>query len=217
MRARGARSSDPASQQLTQLAGKVGNQQTADRVQGSASERDQLLAFITERLRTMRGVQLKEREQMGMNNRREWFRPVARGTDGYFLPDTTRWHEAAQTYQRAAEALTRGDLSRGARLIEKATEAERAAFDSVPEQVADTLDTHERTAGATPDAVPHLLGVPTCPTVAMPAELHKLADAILRTQAEIELSPPLATRRRRWWDGEEEEEEEDKDGEGDKK
>ena len=209
MRSLSGAAQDPASQQLGRVAGKLGNQDLAARLGDSAAARDRLMAFITARLKTLRDVQVKER--LEMKDHRQWFREVARGQDGYHLPDATRWHEAARRYRRAGEALARGDLARGARLIEQATEAERAAFSSTPRQVQEELDPQERSAAAAPDEAAHYAaGGTSCPATALPSELRRHADAILRSLDEMEDSPPI-THRRRWWEGPEEEEEEEED------
>ena len=59
--------------------------------------RDELLEFIGERLQKMHQVQTVEKGEMGRE--RAWFRALARGANGYFRPEPTRWHEAAQLFK----------------------------------------------------------------------------------------------------------------------
>ena len=77
-----------------------------------------LLDFIIQRLQTVQKVQSLELQEM--RNQNEWFRQVASGHEGYSLPDATRWHNCARTYQKTGEAISRGDLGRGAQLLESA-------------------------------------------------------------------------------------------------
>ncbi|MFT4977991.1 MAG: hypothetical protein ACI8S6_003899 [Myxococcota bacterium] len=210
MRTPDASARDPGSRQLQRVSRKLGNSDFSAQVQDNSQKRDHLLAFITKRLETLGGVQNTER--LEIKDQRQWFKEVAKGTDGYHLPDTTRWHEAARRYKRAATALAGGDLTRGAQLLEQALEAERTAYGSTPRQVREELDEHERSAAATPDELPHAINGGRCPEIGMPTEIRHLADRILSVRNLMEDSPPLPLTR--WWDEsiEEEEEEEEEDG-----
>jgi hypothetical protein len=207
--ASGGAMGDAGSRQLSRVAGKVGNQQLDGQLKENATTRDALLRFIGERLKTLRGVQLVERNEM--LDQRQWFRQVARGKDGYHLPDTTRWHQSAELYKRAANSMCNGNLGRGAQLLEQALEAERAAYKSMPVQVQEELSEKEKTASSTPRELPHVVGETTCPTTRAPGDI-KYADRILGLSDKLENSPPL--RVRQWWseEVEEEEEEEEEDG-----
>jgi len=208
MRAPGGAARDAASRQLQRVSGKMGNQDFSAEMRGRTDQRDQLLAFIAQRLQTLQGVQNTER--LEISDQRQWYKEVAKGDAGYHLPDTTRWHETARRYKSAAQALSRGDLTRGAQLVEQALEAERAAYDSAPKQVRTELDEHERTAAADPDVLPHAINGGACPEITMPGEIRMLADRIISVRDVMEDSPPLPIMR--WWsDGLEEEEEEDEE------
>ena len=188
----------------------MGNQQLDGQLKQSANTRDALLAFIAQRLKTLHGVQLVERSEM--LDQRQWYKEVARGESGYHLPDTTRWHESAELYKRAANSMCNGNLGRGARLLEQALEAERAAYKSMPIQVKQEVDKKEKTASETPKELPHVIGETVCPTTRAPSEL-KYADRILGMSDQLENSPPMPIMH--WWSEEvEEEEEEEKEEDG---
>lgn len=199
---------DAGSRQLSRVAGKIGNQQLDGQLKQSAQMRDALLAFIASRLKTLHSVQLTERNEM--LDQRQWYKEVARGQHGFHLPDTTRWHESAELYKRAASSMCNGNLGRGAQLLEQALEAERAAYKSMPIQVKNELDEADKTASSTPQELPHVVAETVCPTTKAPAEL-KYADRILGMSDQLEDSPPLPVMR--WWSEEIEEEEEEEEAE----
>ncbi|MFT5684415.1 MAG: hypothetical protein ACI8RZ_005356 [Myxococcota bacterium] len=200
---------DAGSRQLSRVAGKMGNQQLDGQLKKSADTRDALLAFIAQRLKTLHGVQLVERSEM--LDQRQWYKEVARGQSGYHLPDTTRWHESAELYKRAANSMCNGNLGRGAQLMEQALEAERAAYKSMPIQVKQELDEKDKSASSTPQELPHVISATVCPTTGAPGEL-KYADRILGMSDQLEDSPPLPIMR--WWKEEIEEEKEEEEVEG---
>lgn len=178
-----------------------------------AAIRENLLGFIGQRLRVMRGVQLKEHQEF--KRVRQWFRQIARGVDGYHLPNPTRWHQAAHYFKEAAEAMCHGNLARGAQLLERAIGAERAAWDTIPNMVRDNLEALEKSPGAYPSELPHALEEVPLPPCAIPEDVA-FADEILSLRDEFFESPPLRGRRRRpgWWEDEEEEEKKDDKKEG---
>ncbi|MEL6344064.1 MAG: hypothetical protein AAFV53_13175 [Myxococcota bacterium] len=200
---------DPASQQLSRVSGKMGNDQFKEQLGQSANIRDGLLAFISERLKTLRGVQIKE--LLEMRDQRQWYKEVARGAPGYHLPDTTRYHETARLYRRAAESLANGDVSRGAQLMERAMEAERAAYKSIPKQVDEELNKSERSAPQTPDEMTRALHLSPAAAIALPSDIKLNADRIIGLREGMDVPPvPIG---RHWWEeeGVEEEEEEEAD------
>ena len=198
---------DRDSKLLRQAGGKQGNQALDSRLQQSTVMRDQLLAFIVKRLETMHQVQSFEKNEM--KHEREWFRALARGQAGFFMPDPTRWHEAARHYQRAAQAMCNGNLGHGAALMERAMEAERAAFDSVPAMVEQHLDHTNNAAAGAPAELAHVGTTSTAASCAKPEGL-RFADLILNVQDTMERPPPLNRRKgNAWWLEEDEDEEED--------
>jgi len=201
---------DAGSKQLKRMQAGLGNQAIDRQLATGNQQRDEMLAHICARLQVIEGAQAKER--MAMGREREWFKDVAKGTEGYHHPDPTRWHACTQLFKQAAEALCGGDLSRGAQLLERAVEAEEAAFRSVPKMVQAQLDREESTAPA-PDATFQVQTEAGCASCERPKELH-IAERILAIQDTVQATPPLK-RARRWWDAEgvEEEEEEEEDDE----
>lgn len=206
---------DAGSRELRGLMAKTGNQGLDGKMKEQGAMRDALLAFIAQRLKTMHTVQHYEKEEM--KHEREWFRPLARGASGYHLPDPTRWHDAARLFQQSAQAMCNGNLAQGAALMERAMEAERAAYESTPAMVEEHLDHTNNQAAPPPAELAHVGSRSTCPTRAMPKEIA-IADRILAIGDTMERPPPLNRRRgNAWWREEEEEEEEDEDKKGDKK
>ena len=202
-----ARDKNADSAQLRQIAKVMGNNHLRDTIKDGASQRDGLIAHICSRLNVLEGAQKKE--QLSMSREREWFKGVAKGADGYHLPDLTRWHESAKLYKKAGEALCNGQLGRGAKLLREASAAEQAAFDSVPKFVKTELESHEKSEGA-PETAQQLNDEAACSSCAKPAEL-KIADRILAHQDKMEQTPPLPRRKPTWFDEEKEEEEEQGD------
>ncbi len=206
---RGAQGSgDQQSRQIARIRKQLGNQ-AMGKSGNAAQMRETLLGFICERLRVLRGIQLKEHKEF--KNVRAWFRNVARGEAGFHVPDPTRWHETARTFKEAAEAMCHGNLARGAQLLERAIGLEKAAYDSMPNQVTRQLEAEEKSPSGYPSEMPQALdeaALPRCPT---PAALA-LADQILSLNDEFFENPPLRGRRRRagWWEQDEEEEEDEK-------
>ncbi len=208
----GQKMGDAGSRELRTMAAKAGNQGLDGKLREQGAMRDTLLQFICQRLKTMHTVQGFERDEM--KHEREWFRPLARGQAGYHLPDPTRWHQAAQLFQQAAQAMCNGNLGQGAALMERAMEAERAAYDSTPAMVRDHLDRSNNAAAAAPAELAHVGSRSTCAATALPKDIV-YADRILAVEDTMERPPPLNRRRgNAWWLEEEEEEEE---GEGEKK
>ena len=205
---------DATSGTLHRLGKKVGNTGMGEKLGGSASTRDTLLQFIGARLTVIRRIQLREHSEF--TDIREWYRRVAKGTDGYTLPDPTRWHAAAAAFKEAGEAMCRGQLGRGAQKLEEALEHERAAYASVPIMVREEMEAPEKDPGAAPDELGRVNYSSTCPATNLPSEL-RVANAILNLQDVIQDPPPRRARRRRFWweeiEDEDEDEDEKKDGE----
>jgi len=133
-----------------------------------------------------------------MAGRPDWQLLVARGAAGFTLPDPTRWHRTTLLYRRAAEALCAGDIGRGAQILDQAVTAERATFETVPDQVELPASLSAPTTG--PEERPFVSEGETCPATKAPA-LFQQADAILRVTT---TSPDVASRRdnptHNWWD-----------------
>jgi hypothetical protein len=192
---------DAGSKELAQLAKKVGNAQVGSLLGEAVGKRDALLAFVQQRLAEVQTVQQAEQEEQV--RRRKWWHQVGRREPGFGLPDPTRWRRTAQIYKRAAEALCAGDISRGAHLLDQAVAAERAAFETVPDQV----ELPERLVAprALPEERPFVADGETCPARQAP-EILQQADAIVRVSDRMAEMPVPETRRtHRWWEAPEDE------------
>lgn len=199
---------------MAAIQNKMGNQALDARLQRASSRRDELLNLVCRRLEKVRAAQLQELRQVKSPDR--WTPKVYKGQRGFHAPVTTRWHETARCYKEAAAALCAGQLGRGVQLLERALEAERAAWRSLPRQVADKLREPDHSPPK-PPAIASVAPDALCPATARPSELH-IADLILATRDAWELVTPLEQQEhkmRRWWEGrEEEEEEEDEEEDG---
>ena len=205
-RGAGQRAGDVDSALLQKISGKLGNDTLQDQIKQRGNSRDQLLSFIIQHLKKIQSVQKIELDEM--KNRERWFREVSKGEAGFHLPDATRWHEAAKLFKRAAQAMCKGDLSRGKELLEQAMEQEKAAYDSLPKMVLDRLNTVDQSGGNAPVELTRN-GAEVCPSTRLPQEIA-IADQIINIRATMDKMPPLRkTRPFNWWDTLEEEEEED--------
>ena len=209
VRGGGLRAGDADSQLLQKISKNIGNDVLSKHLNGKGAQRDQMLAFICARLKTVSNIQSKERSEM--KNERAWYKEVAKGVKGFHLPDPTRWHECARYFQKAGKALCEGHLGKGVQLLEKALEQERAAFDSIPKMVEARLDQQEKTPNNAPQSSQAIAPDEVCPSITKPKDLA-LADRILNIRDQMEATPPL--RPVDWWqttDKEEEEEEEEEE------
>ena len=196
---------DLSGTRLRALGGALGNQTLDGRFQDANRQQAALLEFIVARLAKVQHVQGIELQEM--KSSREWFREVARGTQGFTLPDATRWHECAELYKGAADALCRGDLGRGVQLIERATEAEAKAQKETPTQVQEHLEDPLKAPVESPTAGGSTSPAAVCTATALPKGIE-MADRILNIQDIMEASPPIPVgRRQNWWETESEEEE----------
>ncbi len=203
----GGQLEDPASEKLAKIGKVTGNQAVMSQLGSAEGKRDELLAFICQRLKIVNEIQQVELAEY--DKQEEWFREVAKGESGFHLPDATRWHDTASFYMQAAQAMCAGNLGRGADLIEKAQEAERAAMESVPHQVESKIMPAKRKIPEQPEAAVGVASGATCPTKARPMDL-KYGEEILAVIAELRDNPALQNKDYgAWWEGLEEEEEEE--------
>lgn len=202
--------SDVDSRLLQQLSSKMGNSGLGTKLQQTAQERDVLLQLIGDRLKNIQHTQQIELDEVAL--RPEWFRNVAKGENGFFLPDPTRWKEVAQTYKQAGQALCRGDVSRGKQLLEQALEKEDAVQKSLPVQVTERLESDESTTAETPISTASE-GNEICASRNPTRELA-IADEIIAVRATVKNAPPIRrTRPFNWWEQQEESEEESQEHE----
>jgi len=208
-RGNGNRSNDADSKLLQKISKNLGNNGIQSELNQRSMQRDQLLAFICHRLQSVQQVQALERSEM--KNESKWFREIARGTNGFSLPQPTRWHECARLFKQAAQAFCQGNLGRGTQLLDLALEQEKAAYDSLPKQIESKLESKERSGDNAPITLGSLNPSSVCPSTKAPQEL-KIADQILNIRDVMEDVAPL---RRisplHWWGTEEDIEEEDQD------
>ncbi|MEC7986443.1 MAG: hypothetical protein VX278_14855 [Myxococcota bacterium] len=208
IRGKGKRAGDADSKRLQKIAKQIGNDVLTKHLNQKGSQRDEILAFICSRLKTIHGVQAKEKHEL--KNERSWYKEVAKGVDGYHLPDPTRWHESARLFQKAGQAICNGHLGKGVQLLEKALEQERATYDSVPKMVKVKLDAHEKQSNNAPASTQKVTANEFCPSVTQPKEMY-YADRILNVRANAKPTPPMPY----WWlqTGDELEEEEEEEEE----
>lgn len=211
----GQRANDIDSAILQKVSGKMGNESLQEQLKQRGGNRDQLLDFIVQHLQNIQSVQKIELGEM--KNKEEWFRSVAKGENGFHLPQATRWHEAAKLFKRSAQAMCSGDLSRGKDLLDQALEQERAAYESLPKMVSDKLSKVARSGGEAPAELSKD-GAEICPSTRLPQEIA-IADQILNVRDVMGNAPPIRrTRPFTWWEDKEEESEEDEeDGEASEK
>lgn len=200
---------DAGSKELATLARKLGNDRVQALVAQAGGKRDAMLEFIRQRLAQVKVAQ--EAEKKAMSKHRVWFDEVARGKTGWKLPDPTRWRGPAALYKKAIQALCAGDLGRGAQLLDKAVEAERAAFDSMPDQVQVPSATTKPEGG--PEVRPFVEAGEGCTPTQAPDALAA-ADEILKVSARAEEQPMPRQQRPHvgWWDAEVEGDEKEKKG-----
>lgn len=183
---------DSVTRKLLRQHRRLGNTAVGEKLDGATSTRDALLQNIGERLKKMRGVQIQER--MEMADQRDWFRRVLKGFHGYTSPDPTRWHQSALSFKRAAEALSRGDLRRGAQLLDRALQEERDAYESLPTMVRERLQDEQTRSADTPAELSEVRSAASCPARDMPSSID-VADDILAMEDRLE--EDFSYRRRR--------------------
>lgn len=195
---------DQAEEKSLKAGKKLGNEAIQEHISGASAKRDQLLQFIVERLQVQQQVQGKESD--ALRNQNEWYRAVFLGKPGFHVPDPGRWAEAAGGMKKAGEALCRGDLGRATQILERALEAESAAFEALPEQVLNRLNSGQAAAHEGPAAGDGVSEEVQCPTRTPPPEL-RIADRIMAVQPMQQRVAMKGKRPHDWWTGEDEEEE----------
>ncbi len=198
---------------LQAMAKGLGNRELEQRLQRASGRRDDLLSLIADRLQKIRQVQIQE--SVLLQQKDKWWRDAAWREPGVWSPEPERWAAVAKEYRQAIEALCRGDLARGARLLERAMDTEHKAIEAVPHG----LGLHPDEAGAqaeaalgpqATDGVDEGEGCPECERSAdlkAAREIERFthtARPLRGIKVELHTTP--------WW--EEEEEEEEEEGEG---
>lgn len=198
-------------QQLRRLGKAIGNDALNGKIAGNDKLRDALLALVQERLQAIQLAQ--QAELKALRNRGEWYRRLLRGEKGLKLPEPTRWAAPAQLYKKAAEAICAGELGRGADLLRRASESDRATFKSLPAQVE--LPAAQRQGAEANPAVAEVQEGEGCNPTSAPG-LLALADRVASLGQTADLVGPLRPMaQHRWWtpeEGEEEEKQEQREG-----
>jgi hypothetical protein len=199
-------------ERLQKLIKAVGNDEIQQRIQQGNVNREMALAFIADRLRNMRQLQLREQRLVPRGAHWEWWRQVADNYKTWFTkPEPKRWHTAAKLYEDAAKALARGNISRGKEIMDRAVKEEQKQMS----KLSDLVQTEDLAFDARPDVgwLEQIVDTEPGPC-ALPDDI-RLAQEIQNVMDTV--VDPMNRRRRRdpWWTLEdEEEEEEDGDGTG---
>jgi len=199
-------------ERLKKLIKAVGNDEIQKRIQQGNVNREMALAFIGDRLRNMRQLQLREQRLVPRGAHWEWWRQVADNYKNWYTkPEPKRWHSAAKLYEDAAKALARGNISRGKEIMDRAVKEEQVQMSKLTELV----QTEDLAFDARPDVgwLEQIVDTEPGPC-ALPDDIQ-LAQEIQNVMETV--VDPMNRRRRRdpWWTLEdEEEEEEDGDGSG---
>ena len=196
---------DSGGQMLAQLAKCVGNEALQKQISKGQNSRTEMFAFLTDRLRNVRELQLREMALTHKKAYYPWWKQVADAHKTQFTkPEPTRWKLTAELYERAAQQLARGDLARARHLLLDAAAEEQRTRDTMTALVDQT----EVELDAEPDtrAIQALVNLPEVWPCAMPGDVG-LAQDIKNVTAEV--PDPMNRKRAKdpWWTWEEEEEE----------
>ncbi len=200
---------------LKAMAQGLGNQAVQQRLKRAGGKRDELLAFIAERLRNIQRAQ--HQESSLLKGKDTWWREAARNRPEVWSPEPERWGRVAREYREAIDALCRGDLGRGARLLERAMASERDAIDAMPRGLG--LHPEEGSLSGDilhgPEAGDSIGDGEGCTACERPKEELRVAAEIERFShtARPLRGLRIAPAGTPWWE-EEEEEEEEEEGEG---
>ena len=206
----GGQTDDPHSARLLKMSRSVGNDTMSSRLERGNGNRDELLAFISHRLRMMREVQVRESSKVPTwEGRNKWWRAVGDiQKEDVTKPKPTRWIESAALYEKAIQQLCRGNLHRGASVFEQALEAEKRAFDDLTSLI-DVSDIDEiNVATSAPGSLDDIVPNQACGVCDVPEEI----EIARRLQLVTEVAQNAMNRKRKgdpYWTLEEEEEEED--------
>lgn len=198
---------DAGSQMLAKLAGQIGNEALQGQINKGNATRDEMFAFISQRLSTVRELQLREISLTYRGAYFNWWKKVSDSHKEQFTtPDPTRWKETGRLYEDAAQQLARGDLERARHVLQDAFAEEQKTKESMTALVDESnLDTGVGTHTAWMSGVGDTPKVGTC---ALPEDIQVAKDI-----QNVTASAPDPMNRKRprdpWWTLDEDEEEED--------
>lgn len=193
---------------LEKLARLVGNDAIKGRIERGNASRDAMMQYLCERLRVMRQLQIRELSMTQRGSHFDWWRDAAdHNKPDLQEPKPTRWNPAARAYEDAANALCKGDLTRGRQHMADAMELEREAHVTLTKLVDLTdLDFDARPSDGQ-------LGDITATDTSGPCEAPddvNIASEIYSVTTTVPDMPNRKRTRDPWWTEEEEEEEEEK-------
>jgi hypothetical protein len=197
-----------AKSRIQQLAKALGNDEIAKRISDGNATRDQMLAFVTERLGVMEELQ---RREIALTAKSADYNAFPRELDPKDLAEPKRWKAAAEAYDQAVSAICRGDLRRGQDLLERAQKVEEQTV----ERMSRLVDTNEAWRAGQLDGgvLATLVGqTPTSGSCGEPPEIRARLDRILAVEQTMPELPVHKRDHDPWWT--EEEEEDQPDGEG---
>lgn len=206
-RASTTNSGDATSAKLSRLGSVVGNDEIQKRLSQGGASREDMMGFIHSRLSTIRQVQLKEIDQIGHMEMRESWKLISDShKEDITKPDPKRWRASAALYEDAMYQICRGNIGRGAEIIERAVAEEQRAFGSLSKLVeVSDIEADAEVPECCGDMLPH----EATGECAMPPEDEKLAREIQSVEKEVAEPPNKKKKRDPWWTIDEEEEEED--------
>jgi hypothetical protein len=199
---------DSATARVARTSAAVGNDEMSRRLSAGNATRDQLLAFLCERLKVMRITQMREMAQRDTVNQIEWRHDIAESHADFGKPEPTRWREPARLYAEAADALCRGSVGRGAELMKRAIASEQQQYKELTKLVS--VDDLETGAESPVGQVAMGEAAGACdlpPDVALAQVIQNVTAAVGEPATKYRTADP-------WWLEEEEEEEKPDDGGG---
>lgn len=204
----GGRAGDAASQKLSALGRKFGNDAVQQRIQQGSATRDDMLQFLVNRLGSVKEAQAREVQLLRGSNDRDWWKDVSDKHNNLDKPTPARWGETARLYEYASSLLCAGQVSRGAQVLKQALSEEQSQFDRVTKLI-DTKDLgFDSEQGSMIDAVSPGEACAPCDDpagISMAKEIQNVSHTIDDPPVKQRVLDP-------WWTEEEEEEEEKPDG-----
>lgn len=197
-----------AKSRLEKLVSAVGNEEISKRIEQGNATRDQMLAFVLQQLESARELQQREQALARKDANYDWWR-LAQNTVAE--PHPTRWKSVAASFEQAVDAICKGDLKRGQRLLEAAVvEQERITAD-----MSALVDRKDLTADVDPGEIAILVAeTPAAGSCAVPGVVRDLLDRIDGVEQTVPTMPDEMRVNDPWWTLEEEEDEEDGNGGG---